>query len=293
MRHSNEIRIALEYIENNLTTELSMESISSAVGYSKFYFHRTFRKEVGISLYDFIRKRRLAMAAALLINTDTPIIEIALAFHFETQESFTRAFKSIYQLPPGNYRLTFKNLIKRGLSMNKTNEIKGWLVTGSSPEMYKAYIDNNIFHMGTKSATIRSISDEYKKDEFGTIMQQISAKNYICKRVCFSGFVKTLDVKGWCGLWFRIDDLQSNTLKIDNMQNRPITGTSDWNHYTCVLDVPESGALISIGLLLQGEGQAWIDNVSFYEVDKSIPITEFDISEQFNEYLQNPTFEEE
>ena len=74
-----------------------------------------------------------------------------------------------------------------------------------------------------------------------------------------------------------LDDKFSNSLKADNMQNRPIRGTSEWNLYSCVLDVPPETEVINIGILLSGKGNVWMDNTSFQEVDHSVPVTEFEI----------------
>lgn len=291
--HIQEIQIALDYIEMNLCEEITLDEVSKVVGFSKFYFHRIFQREVGISLYDYIRKRRLASAASALLNTNMSILDIALIYHFESQEAFTRAFKSVYQLPPGRYRSAIKNLMIGGINMNKQDKIKDWIITGTAPEKYEVSIDHSIYHMGSKSATIRSIEDEFSTGEFGTIMQQISAKTFVGKRMRFSGFAKTQDVEGWCGLWMRIDNDLSVMLKLDNMQSRPITGTTEWNYYSCVLDIPENGAIINIGVLLIGKGQVWFDNADFQEVDHSIPTTEFVSEDVFPDHILNPSFEEE
>lgn len=292
MVHSDTVQQALKYVELNLYKELTVDEVSSEVGYSKYYFIRTFQKEVGISLYEYIRKRRLAHAASILRTTDIPILDIAQTFCFESQEAFTRAFKSVYQLPPGRYRSINNNLIMGGLFMAKQNEIKDWIVTGSAPDKYRACIDSKNFHMGSKSATLYSISEDIMQQEFGTIMQQLSAKNYRGKRMCFKGFVKTKDVEQWCGIWFRIDGKQGEMLKFDNMQSRAITGTTDWNLYSCVLDVPSDGEILNIGVLLMGKGQIWLDNVSLEEVDKNIPTTDFAAEEVYPDYILNPEFEE-
>lgn len=261
-----------------------MTEIANAAGFSKFYFHRTFQREIGIPIYDYVRKRRLASAASLLLSTDTPILDIALTFRFESQEAFTRAFKSVYQLPPGRYRAAIKNLIIGGTHMDRNETIKEWIITGTAPEKYQVGMDYKMYHTGTKSATLKSIADEFEAGEFATIMQQFNATNFIGKRVRFSGFVKTQEVEGWCGLWMRIDNALSTILKFDNMQSRSITGTTEWNHYFCVLDVPENGAIINIGILLSGKGQVWLDNAAFQEVDYSIPTTDFTPCEVFPDY---------
>jgi len=290
--HSKEIQAALNYIETNLCEELSLDQIANEVGFSKFYFHRTFQSEIGIPIYDYIRKRRLASAASLLLNTNISILDIAVNFNFESQEAFSRAFKSVYQLPPGRYRTAINGLIIGGINMNNSTEIKDWIMTGTAPEKYQMSIDHKIYNTGTKSATIKSIADEFDVGEYATIMQQFSAKNFLGKRVRFSGFVKTQDVIGWCGLWMRIDSASVVTLKLDNMQGRPIVGTTEWNHYSCVLDVPENAGILNIGVLLCGKGQVWLDNVSFQEVDLNIPTTEFVPNEVFPAYPKNLSFEE-
>lgn len=290
--HTQEIQTALNYIEVNLCEELTLDEISKVVGFSKFYFHRSFQRELGISLYDYIRRRRLSSAASALLNTNTPVLDIALTYNFESQEAFTRAFKSAYQLPPGRYRSVIKDLIIGGINVNKQNKIEDWIVTGTAPEKYQIGIDDNIYHMGSKAATIRSIADEFSTEEFGTVMQQISAKTFVGKRMRFSGFVKTKEVEGWCGLWMRIDSVFSVTLKFDNMLNRAITGTTEWNYYSCVLDIPENGAIINIGILLSGKGQVWFDNADLQEVDHNTPSTEFVSEEVFPDHILNSSFEE-
>ena len=50
-------------------------------------------------------------------------------------------------------------------------------------------------------------------------------------------------------------------LAFDNMQDRPIMGTSDWQQYEVVLDVSENGVQIAFGILLAGKGQVWLDEV--------------------------------
>lgn len=116
MTHKKEIQDALNYIEKNLCEELSLDEIAAAAGFSKFYFHRVFQSETGMPVYDYIRKRRLAGAAVLLRTTGISILDIAVAFCFESQEAFTRAFKRVYHLPPGRYRSAIKDLVMEGAS---------------------------------------------------------------------------------------------------------------------------------------------------------------------------------
>ena len=292
MEYTKEIKKAMNYIENNLKKEIRTEDIADSAGFSKYHFQRVFKRETGLNLYAYIQKRRLAEASSLLRNTNVRILDIAVYLCFESQEAFTRAFKKVYGLPPGQYRKVLKNLTNGGMNMKKNTEIKHWLITGTAPDKYKTGIDRTVFHTGTASAFIQSEEEEFVPDEYATIMQQFRAERFLGKRVRFSAFVKALEVEGWAGLWLRLDRKFSVTLKLDNMQNRPIKGTINWNLYSCVLDVPEETELINIGILLTGKGRVWLDDVSFQEVDRTIPVTDFDIQKKYPDYPENLDFEE-
>ncbi len=86
--------------------------------------------------------------------------------------------------------------------------------------------------------------------------------------------IKTRDVLGWSGLWMRIDGEDDRTLGFDNMYDRRITGTTGWNVYSVVLDVPPHSADISFGVLLDGDGRVWIDHVKFEVVSDAVAVTE-------------------
>ncbi|MBX4384424.1 hypothetical protein K4G98_28085, partial [Mycobacterium tuberculosis] len=63
------------------------------------------------------------------------------------------------------------------------------------------------------------------------------------------------------------------------MDNRPITGTNEWNHYTIVLDVPEESMSIHFGVLLIGKGKVWMDGFQLVEVSEHVPTTNLSFQE--------------
>ncbi|MCC2256195.1 AraC family transcriptional regulator [Ruminococcus sp. CLA-AA-H200] len=293
MEYREEIKAAIDYIEQHLDQEIRVDDAAAAAGFSKYHFQRIFKNETGLSVYGYIQKRRLAQASALLLNTSMQVLDIAVCLYFESQEAFTRAFKKCYGLPPGQYRKALRNVIHGGMNMeNKNTKIKHWIITGTVQDKYETGTDYQVFHVGTRSAFIRSTADEYEADEYYTVMQQFAAERFLGKRVRFAAFVKAQDVEGWAGLWMRLDGKFNVTLKLDNMQNRPIRGTSEWNLYSCVLDVPPETEVINIGILLSGKGCVWMDNTSFQEVDRSVPVTEFEIRKEYPDGPENMMFEE-
>jgi len=60
---------------------------------------------------------------------------------------------------------------------------------------------------------------------------------------------------------------------IDNMQDRPIKGTTGWQRYEVVLDVPQDSTGISFGILLDGAGEVWLSSTKFDVVGADVPVT--------------------
>ncbi len=149
---------------------------------------------------------------------------------------------------------------------------KGWIIAGSKPTSYNMGTAVGEGRDGKNCATIQS--KEKIIEGFGTLMQVMSAEKYLGKRVRMTGYVKTQNVQNWCGLWMRCDgENKKQMLAFDNMENRRITGNTDWKNYFIVLDVPEATSSIAFGVLLGGTGKVWFDEIQFEIVPDSVPTT--------------------
>ena len=151
---------------------------------------------------------------------------------------------------------------------------EGWILAGSKPANYETGTDSLNSFSSRPSAFLKAKADS---EGFGTLMQSFSAVPYRAKRVRMSAWVKSEAVSRWAGLWMRIDGpLQGNApqmLGFDNMQNRPIKNTSNWQRYDVVLDVPQAASGISFGILLDGPGEVWMNSVEFSSVGLEVPTT--------------------
>lgn len=143
---------------------------------------------------------------------------------------------------------------------------------GGGPNGYTVTLDTETKLSGSSSVCL-SKSPQDTKHKFGTIVQAVSASKYVGKRLRFSGYIKTQDVTSHAGLWLRVDSPERGSVAFDNMRSRPITGTKDWYKYEIVLDVPEDGAMINFGALLNGDGKIWIEDLSFEIVTDTIEPT--------------------
>ncbi|MDQ5966651.1 MAG: hypothetical protein QG625_2806 [Cyanobacteriota bacterium erpe_2018_sw_39hr_WHONDRS-SW48-000098_B_bin.30] len=100
-------------------------------------------------------------------------------------------------------------------------------------------------------------------------MQMFEAGEMKDKRYRLTGWTKAAGVSGWAGMWMRVDGpAKGKSLAFDNMRDRPIQGTEDWTKHEIVLDVPESATHVAFGVLLNGDGQIWMDDFEFEEVEK-------------------------
>jgi len=165
--------------------------------------------------------------------------------------------------------LLFWMIISIGLESCINELPKDWFKAGSEPENYKIDLDYSIVQNGKKSVFIESI--EMNIDEFGTLMQTCSAKEYLGKKVKMTGFIKTENVTDWVGMWLRIDPVKTISNEyFDNMANRPIKGNTNWTKYEIILDIPTNSNSMNFGVLLKGSGKVWIDNLSFDIIGNSM-----------------------
>lgn len=95
---------AIAYIEAHLTEKLDLDAVAKAVGYSKYHLHRTFTATVGLTPHAYLQRRQLTEAAKLLVFSRRSILDIALTAGYESQQSFTSIFKSMYKQTPLEYR---------------------------------------------------------------------------------------------------------------------------------------------------------------------------------------------
>lgn len=98
------LRKTVELVESHLTQDITAEEIARQIGMSSLYLQKGFKLLTGYSLGEYMRNRRLYMAALDVIRTDDKVIDIALRYCYETPESFTKAFTRFHGATPVNMR---------------------------------------------------------------------------------------------------------------------------------------------------------------------------------------------
>lgn len=113
------INRVLDYIDKNLSTELSLKTLSDLANFSPYHFHRIFSSIVGEPLNKFISRIRIEKAAILLIdNPYSPITDIALDLGFSSSAVFSRSFKDYFGITPSEWREQKSNSDSKNCIMN-------------------------------------------------------------------------------------------------------------------------------------------------------------------------------
>lgn len=91
---------AIDYIEENLDKEISYDEAAHIACCSTYYFQRIFSYVSGVSLSEYIRRRKMTQAAFELQRTDNKVIDVAHKYGYSSPTSFNRAFQSVHGIAP-------------------------------------------------------------------------------------------------------------------------------------------------------------------------------------------------
>ncbi|WP_421383544.1 AraC family transcriptional regulator [Bacillus salacetis] len=133
LKHMNE---AMKYIEDNLDGEIHLKEAAKKALCSEYHFQRMFSYLAGLSLSEYIRRRRLTCAAGDLKNDGLRVIDVAVKYGYQSPDAFSRAFKDYHGITPSEARrngqllkafpkMTFQLTIDGGTEMNYRIEEKG------------------------------------------------------------------------------------------------------------------------------------------------------------------------
>ncbi len=135
MSWTNDLNSAMDYIEENLRGKVSVAEIAKRAACSEFHLQRMFPYLTGMTLADYIRRRRMSLAALDLAAGDK-VIDVALRYGYESPTSFSRAFRDVHGVAPSDAqrgsaklvqhpRLTFTMQVKGEKAMEYTIEERG------------------------------------------------------------------------------------------------------------------------------------------------------------------------
>lgn len=102
------MKSVIDYIERNLRRGISLEDVANHVNISTYYLSKIFKKEMGVNFITYVTDRKMDMAKEMLVNTDIPVLNIALDLAYNEANYFSKAFKKKTGLTPSEYREKYK-----------------------------------------------------------------------------------------------------------------------------------------------------------------------------------------
>ncbi len=146
-----------------------------------------------------------------------------------------------------------------------------WRASGASPQKYSMTMSPGAAFEGANGVTIESIRPVNPNEDFGTIVQAVTAEPWRGQRVAMRAWIKTENADSG-QMWLRID-AADRSLFMDNMDSRPIVGTNGWKQYETVMEVPQDAAYLVYGVFLVGGGRVDIDSVEFEAVPRTVKLS--------------------
>ena len=260
------IQKSIDYVEESLSEKLTLQEISDAVYISPYHFSRIFKAIMGISMHEYIRRRRLSQAAEKLINTDLKIIDIAFDCGFESQESFTKSFKQYFGHTPMRFRKVRPSIwpYKKAELYLSNLEIKN--LKGGTNMEYKIVERGEIKLVGMKERIImpnNTIPQLWEK-----FMERENE-------------IKNSRKKEWFGV---ADNMASETyefdeivaVEVDDFENIPVGMIS-------MVIAPQKFLVFTHkGKIFDENGESKLSKTYDYLYGKLLPSTEFELDKSFN-----------
>ncbi|MCM1024852.1 MAG: AraC family transcriptional regulator [Roseburia sp.] len=152
MNNKDPVFRSLAIIEENIQKKLTVESLAHSIHLSGSRYQRLFREVTGDSVMNYVTRRRLALAAADLAETNESILDIALKCGYDSHEAFTRSFRAHMGVSPREYR-------KHRLSVCPAKNRKE-----KYPMTYSKKIDEIIRNMNRLIVRIRDTAEYTRKN---------------------------------------------------------------------------------------------------------------------------------
>jgi len=277
---------AIGYIERNLLSEIDYNEILKICCCSLPKFQQMFTMTCGIPVSEYIRNRKMTIAAYELLNTDIKVIDLAMLLGYDSPDSFTRAYQLFHGVPPS---ATWK--------------------TGKHEEYHRASIQIQVyggkFKMGTKTImhieTERIIIRKFKSDDWKDLQEIAISKENSPFAACDHAWPTDDDgIKGACEYFAKGEqywaveakDLHKvvcfiNISYIDDGQTLDIGHVSNSEYLNCEYDYEALKALYNYGFLQLGAERiiafwALHDNEKLAPLKKlGMKVTETNIGDKF------------
>jgi len=147
MEWSERMNLAIDYVETHLDKDVDLNEAARRACCSSFHFHRTFSVVLGVPFAEYVRRRRLSLAAMDLSLKQMRVIDVAMKYGYESPDAFSRAFRNMHGITPAAARepdakltayprISFQIILKGGVEMDyRITEQPGFTVVGKGKQL--------------------------------------------------------------------------------------------------------------------------------------------------------------
>jgi AraC family transcriptional regulator len=178
MEWSERMNSAINYIEENLAEDIDIEEAAKRACCSPFHFQRIFWVVAGITLAEYVRRRRLTLAASDLSSGKNRVIDVAMKYGYDSPDAFTRAFRNVHGVTPlaargpgvslvAYPRITFSVILKGGINMDYRIFEKPAFDVVAKTKQFSTDNDENF-------KTIPLFWDEFNKSESPAVLSKFT-----------------------------------------------------------------------------------------------------------------------
>lgn len=189
MNYWNEgITNAVSYIEENLDKELCIEDIAAKAYVSSFHFQRIFSVLCGFTVGEYIRCRRLTLAAQELASGEEKVIDIGLKYGYDSPDSFARAFAKFHGVPPSAAK-------QKGVKLNSFAPLKIKLTLEGGNMLEYKIVEKAQFTVMGRSRMFNSDTSYEEIPKFWTEHMQSGESKVVCGMygICLDGDGKNFE----------------------------------------------------------------------------------------------------
>ncbi len=166
------IQETIDYIEQNLNNDITLDQLAAIAYCSKFHYHRTFQAMVGEPVMEYVRKRRVTLAANEILSTKRKLVDIAYDYGFCSQVDFSRTFRRIQGISPMECRKKIKpvelydkvSLIGRNFSKEKVSFLNGPVIVEKKGVLVAGMVLKASYEENSKSYIVRQLWRNFREN---------------------------------------------------------------------------------------------------------------------------------
>ena len=241
---------AINYIEDNITDELTIEKIAKQVSLSPFYFQKGFTMLCGFTVGEYIRERRLTLAGSELVSTDEKVIDIALKYGYDSPDSFTKAFTRFHGITPTAVR-------KDGAMMKSFAPLKIKFTLEGGYVMDYKIIEKDSFTVMGVSRKFKYDSAQAEIPKFWLEIHQSGKENAVCGMygICMDESMGSNEFE------YMIADNYNPAAEVPEGFATKVIPAYTWAVFACTGEMPQS--IQNVNKKIYSE---WLPNSRDYEI---------------------------